>query len=251
LALPQPAAHEDIFMPAVNSSLTTSTTTPRAGFCEGFLASLPLGLSFAPFAVAFALAARAAGLGAAETVAMSLLVNAGASQFTAAALFAGGADGLSIVLATLVVNLRHIPFAISLAPLVANLRWFERAVLAFGLSDPTYAMSVRRLEAGEAGPAFLVGSGASLYVCWVLCTVAGLLIGGVIADPSSVGLQLVFPLSLLALLVPFLRSRAAWAAVLVGGGLALGIRLVLPGNWYILIAAIGGGLVGALLEARR
>ena len=238
----------------VGASVRLAAPRPaaRAAFWEGFLASTPLWLYIAPFGLAFALAAQAAGLSPAETVGMSILVNAGASQLTAVALLASGGDAVSIALATLVVNLRHIPFAVSLAPLLADLSWLRRAALGFSLSDPSYAMSVQRLQEREpGGAAFFLGSGASLYVSWVLCTLAGVLIGGGIPDPNSLGLHLVFPLSLMALLVPLLESRAARAAVFVAGGLALGARLVLPGNWPVLIAAIGGSLAGALLEARR
>ena len=213
---------------------------------------MPLWLYIAPFGLAFALAARAAGLSAAETIGMSVLVNAGVSQFAAVALFAGGGDLLSIALATLVVNLRHIPFAVSLAPLLAHLSWVRRAVLAFSLSDPSYALSVQKLqERAPGGAAFFLGSGVSLYVSWILCTIAGVLIGGGLPDPKSLGLHLVFPLSLMALLVPLLQSRATWVAVLVAGGLALGASLVLPGTWCILAAAAVGSVAGALVEARR
>ena len=61
----------------------------RAAFWDGVLASVPLWLYIAPFGLAFALAARAAGLSAAETIGMSILVNAGTSQFTAVGLLAG------------------------------------------------------------------------------------------------------------------------------------------------------------------
>ena len=232
--------------------LRTPWASGWVSFRQGFIAALPLWLSIAPVGVAFAVAAHAAGLGAAETIAMSLLVNAGAAQFTAVALLAGGADVLSIAVATLVVNLRHIPFAISLSPLLADLRWFRRAVLAFSLSDPSYAVSVQQLHARAPGSvAFFLGAGASLYVCWVLCTTAGVLIDDRIPNPESLGLHLVFPLSLMALLVPFLHSRPAWFAVIVAAGIALGLRPVLPGNAYILAAAVGGSLVGSLLEGRR
>jgi predicted branched-subunit amino acid permease len=183
---------------------------------------------------------------------MSVLVTAGASQLTAVALLGSGADAISIVLATLVVNLRHIPLAISLAPLLASVSRTRKAMLAFFLTDPSYGMSVQRLQGRERGAvAYFLGSGASLYVSWVVSTIAGLLIGGAISDPASLGLHLVFPLSLMALLVSMVQSRAAVATVLMAGILALGARLLLPGTSYIPVAAIGGTLAGALLEARR
>jgi predicted branched-subunit amino acid permease len=80
----------------------------RSDFWDGFFRTAPLWLGVAPFGAAYALAAREAGLSAPETIGMSLLVFAGSAQFAAAALFAGGAGSLAVLLTTLVVNLRHI-----------------------------------------------------------------------------------------------------------------------------------------------
>ena len=222
----------------------------RADLRRGFVDTLPLWLGAAPFGIAYALAARTAGLDAAQTLAMSLLVFAGASQFTAAGLFASGAGALSIVATTLIINLRHLLLTASLAPALRGVSALRRAGLAFGVTDESYAITVRHLLAGEAGPALLAGSNLSLYICWQLSTIAGLLVGGVIPDPASLGLSLVFPLSFTVLLLPYLTSRPAWIAALVAGVVGLGARLLLPGGWYILIAALVGSLAGALVEER-
>lgn len=217
---------------------------------RGFVATLPLWLGIAPFGVAYALAARTAGLSAAQTLAMSLLVFAGASQFTAAGLFAAGAGGPSIVLTTLIVNLRHLLLSASLAPRLRRLALWQRAGLAFGLTDESYAVSVQRVLDGQAGASLLLGANASIYVCWQISTLLGLSLGGLLPDPAALGLHLVFPLSFLVLLLPYLRTRVGRTAALVAGVVALLGRLMLPGSWYILIAALAGCLIGALLEER-
>ena len=68
---------------------------------NGFVAMFPLWLGVAPFGAIYAVSAQAAGLDAAQTLVMSLIVFAGASQFTAAGLFAAGAAPFAIVLTTL------------------------------------------------------------------------------------------------------------------------------------------------------
>lgn len=234
------------------SEMTTRAAgrTRRGEVWTGFVDTLPLWLGVMPFGVAYALAARTAGLSVLQTLAMSLLVFAGASQFTAAGLFASGAGGLSIVLTTLIVNLRHLLLTASLASALRSLSLARRLGLAFGVTDESYAVSVQRLLAGQAGPGLLLGANLSLYLSWQLSTLAGVLLGGVIPDPQALGLGLVFPLSFLVLLAPYLRSRPAWAAALVAGATALAGRLLLPGSWYILLAAVAGSLAGALMEER-
>ena len=59
-----------------------------AGFGAGFRAMLPLWIGVVPFAAAYAVSARAAGLDPLHAQLMSLLVFAGGAQFAAVALIA-------------------------------------------------------------------------------------------------------------------------------------------------------------------
>ncbi|HLW47467.1 MAG TPA: AzlC family ABC transporter permease [bacterium] len=223
---------------------TTSTE-----FWDGFLQSLPLWMGVAPFGAVYALAARAAGLNAPETIGMSVLVYAGSAQFAAAALFAGGAGALAILLTTFIMNARHILMSASLAPPLRRYPALSRAGAAFVVVDESYAMSVSRVLGGS-GPTFLVGAGVSLYLAWLAGTAAGVAITLGLARPGSVGLDLVFPLSFFVLLLPYLEAPPERIAAVVAGGLGLASRLFLPGPWYLLIAAIGGMLAGDASASR-
>lgn len=206
-------------------------------------------MGVAPFGAAYALAARAAGLTAFETIAMSVLVYAGSAQFAAAALFGTGAGPLAILLTTFIVNARSLLMSASLAPPL--LRWpaVVRAAAAFVIVDESYAMSVRMLN--SSGPSYLFGSGVCLYLAWLTGTAAGIAVSLGIGGLGTLGLDLVFPLSFFVLLLPYLTARPARVAAVVAGGLGLAVRLALPGPWYLLIAAIAGTLAGAAVEERR
>ena len=117
----------------------------RSGdFRAGFVATLPLWLGAAPFGAIYAVSALAAGLDWTQTLAMSLFVFAGASQFTAVGLFAAGASPFTIVLTTLIINARHAPLAASVAPFLRDARPSAKALLAFQLTDESYAIAMRR-----------------------------------------------------------------------------------------------------------
>jgi predicted branched-subunit amino acid permease len=79
----------------------------RREFWAGARATLPLVVGAVPFGIIFGAVAVNSGLSAWATAALSLFVFAGASQFVAAGLVAGGAGLLVIILTTFVVNLRH------------------------------------------------------------------------------------------------------------------------------------------------
>jgi 4-azaleucine resistance transporter AzlC len=222
----------------------------RAEFRAGYLAMLPLWLGAAPFGVIYAVSAVAAGLSPAQTIAMSLLVFAGASQFTAVGMVAAGAGPLAITLTTLVLNARHLLMSASLAPHLRGLSAWRRLLLAAQITDESYAVGIGRYLEGRGSPAFLAGCNLSLYTCWPLSAVAGVLLGGVVPDPAAYGLDLVFPLTFIGLAVPLLRERAARPVAAAAALLTVAGALWLPGTWYILLAGVAASGLGAWLGRR-
>jgi len=213
-------------------------------FWRGFSRCFPLWIGVIPFGIAYSLAAHTAGLSAVQTMAMSLLVFAGASQMTALGLFAGGFGAVPIITSTLVVNLRHILMSASLAPHTKPSGRLKRLAAAFGVTDESYAMTVREVTGREAGMDMLIGANANMYLCWQLSTAAGLLLGEAVPAQATSGLALVFPLSFTVLLLPYLRSRSTWVVAALSGCLALGARVLLPAGWYlpsIFAGGVGGG----------
>jgi len=207
----------------------------------------PLWLGVVPFGLAYAVLARGAGLSLVETQALSLLVFAGSSQVSAVGLFARGASGVGIVFTTLLLNVRHLLYGLSLGRDVPLTRR-QRLAAAFFLTDEAYGVSVAR---GARTFPFVLGAELSLYLTWNLATLAGALLGGVIPDPEKLGVDFVFPLAFLALLVPLLRRRLDVLVALAAGGLAWLLARSLPGGLPILIAGVVGSLLGAVLTRER
>src|SRR5215216_935886 len=214
-------------------------------FRAGFVATLPLWLGAAPFGAIYAVSALAAGLNWAQTLAMSLFVFAGASQFTAVGLFAAGIAPFTIVLTTLIINARHALLAASLTPFVRDARPGAKALLAFQLTDESYAIGMRRWLDGSGSLAFQFGANVSMYVIWQCSTIAGILLGNLIPNPTAYGLDLVFPLTFIGLLAPLLRERVSITVALLAAALAIGGALLMPGSWYLLLAGIVASGVGA------
>jgi len=101
--------------------------------------------------------ARQGGLSLGEIVAMCLLVSAGTAQFVALPMLAAGAPAWLLVVTTYIVNLRHYLMAASLAPYFATLSRWRLALLAHGLSDEAYALSLARFAHHPARPAYFAG----------------------------------------------------------------------------------------------
>ncbi len=204
---------------------------------------MPLWLGVVPFGIAYAVIARDAGLSLVETQALSVLVFAGSAQVSAVGLFARGAGGLEIVLTTFLLNVRHVLYGMSLArrvPMIPR----ERLVGAYFLTDEAYGVAVAR---GARTFPFVLGTELSLFVTWNLATLAGALLGGVIPDPEKLGVDFVFPIAFLALLVPLLRRRADVIVAVFAGVLAWLLAKGLPGGLPVLGAGVAGSLLGALI----
>jgi 4-azaleucine resistance transporter AzlC len=217
---------------------------PTTGaFRRGFWALAPLWLGVVPFALAYALTARSAGLSLIETQALSALVFAGSAQFSAAGLFAVGAPGAEIVLTTFLLNVRHLLYGVVLGRQF-SLRRRERPVAAFFLTDEAFGIAA---AATERSFGFLLGVELSLFTMWNLATLGGYLLGSALPDPERLGVDLIFPLAFLALLVPLVRTRVELAVALSSGVVAYVLARALPGGLPILVTGIGGSLLGAYL----
>ena len=93
-------------------------------FRAGLAAIAPVAAAAVPIGLLFGALAAEKGLGPAEVALMSLLVFAGAAQFVALDLWTTPPPVAAIVLANLVVNLRHVMMGLSLG---RSLDGFSRA----------------------------------------------------------------------------------------------------------------------------
>jgi 4-azaleucine resistance transporter AzlC len=215
---------------------------------RGFLAMLPLWAGVVPFALAFALLARTAGFSALETQGLSLLVFAGGAQIAIVTLYAGGAGAVAIVLTVLVLNLRHVLYGLSLSRQLGRRTRPPLSLLAFMLTDEAYGVTVREGLDGRGGPGFFLGASLSLYGVFNLATLAGVLVGRLLPDPQRLGLDFIFPLTFLALLLPLLRNWRQGVVAASSAIAALLLSRVTAGGVTILLAAITAAGLGVALD---
>jgi len=137
----------------------------------------------------------------------SLLVYAGASQYMMIPMLAAGLPIATIALATLVVNLRHVFYGLSLLdklPTEKPLRWY----LIFALTDETYSVLTTLPESTSRKQMVLI---AFLNQCWwVLGTLAGVILGAQ-AKMTLAGLDFCLAALFAVLTVEQWRKRASSA----------------------------------------
>jgi 4-azaleucine resistance transporter AzlC len=212
-------------------------------FWPGFRSIIPLWAGMIPFGMAYAVLARSAGLSIFETQLMSIIVFAGSSQFSGAGLFLTGASPVTIILTAFIINARHLLYGLSLGQKM-KLTWVQKLVGAYFLTDEAFGMTV---ASGQNNFAFLLGAELSVFVSWNVSTLVGSLISQTIPDPIALGIDFIFPLSFLAMLIPLLKNRLD---ILIGGVAGIGAfvlsnMLGLNSGLTILVIGVLGSLFGA------
>jgi 4-azaleucine resistance transporter AzlC len=222
----------------------------RQDLRRGLLASLPLVPGVVVFGLLYGMMARQVGLGPYEAWAMSAIVHAGSAQFIALGMWPT-AGAAAIILTTFVVNLRHLLLGASITPYLQGLSPGWKALLALWMSDESYALAITAYRQGTGSRWHFLGANLGIYLAWTTSGLLGALLGMAIPDPGRYGLDLVFPLAFLGLLVTFLDDRISVAVALAAGVLALAGRFWLPGAWYVIVAGLLGSVIGLLLEGWR
>jgi len=222
-------------------------------FRLGIRKMLPIVLGVIPFGLAYGVLAVQGGLTVAETMLMSLVVFAGASQFMAVGMFQTGVGGLTIVVSTLLINVRHLVMGLSLSPYLTETTPKWQRLLAFGLVDESYLTTITHYrEQGEpqGNPHFMLATGITMYVVWNLASLTGALAGNAISDPLKWGLDFAMPATFLTMLLPQVVSRRLFVVVAAAAIAATASSIFIPGKWYMMIAVVVGVATGLALELR-
>lgn len=236
------AAEESVAPPAMEGT-----------FWTGLKAASPVVLGYLPIGFAFGVLARTAGLTVAEVGLMSLLVYAGSAQFIGAGMVAAGAALPAIISTTFLVNLRHLLMSTALVPSLKGNRPWQNTLLAYGITDETFAVNASLLQGRPVGPAFVAGLHMTSHFSWVAASVVGALAGSASIDTAKYGLDFALPAMFVGLLMPNLRgpdARSRSVSALVAAALAVGITLLFPGgsSWSIIAATLVAATVGVLLK---
>lgn len=223
---------------------------PDRPYLDGLRGGLPFLLVVVPFGMLFGVVGTEAGLNIVEVMGFSMLVIAGAAQFTAIQLMNENAPVLVILASSLAVNLRMAMYSASIAPYLGPLPIWKRALSAYFLVDQTYAVSIARFQAQpnmslRARLAFHLGAATPICLLWYPSTYLGAVAGTRI--PPDYALDFALPITFLALIAPALTSLAHVAAALTATILSL-LFVGMPFSLGIIAAAICALLVGAQVE---
>ena len=218
------------------------TRTQR--YLAGMRAGVPVIFGFVPVGIAFAIMARQAGFSALQTCGMSLFVFAGASQMMAAGMYGQGAGLLAIILATFILNLRHLIMSTCVMNRMKDGSPIARLLAAFGVTDESFALFTTEKEE-NCFLFYFLGMITVTYSSWNV----GTLIGAVASDflPAIVTASLGIALyaMFIGLLVPSLPGNGRLALlVLLTVVCNTLLSQVMASSWALIVSTLVCALIG-------
>lgn len=229
------------------AAAATARTTAATDFLRGARDILPIVVATIPFGLVFGAIASHDGLSLGDSVLLSALTFAGASQFAALEFWAHPLPFLTIILSVTAVNLRLMLYSAAIARRIAQ---WPPAARYFGLSllsDPIYALAELRGE--RLTPAYYFGLALPLYVNWIVTTAVGFLFGNLIREPEAIGLDFVVVAYFIHLLGGFRQRPNAAAVILASAAGSVLAYLALGSPWHFAGGALAG-MGAAVLLAR-
>jgi 4-azaleucine resistance transporter AzlC len=238
-------------MPVPATSAAPTLASNPSTFTDGLRDIAPVMLATIPFGTVFGALATKEGLSVEESLLMSGLVYAGASQFVALEFWANPLPFWTILLSVLAVNLRHVLYSAALGRKMVH--WSPAArYLGFAfLVDPTFA--VAELKGGpRLSAAYYFGLAVPLYANWLVMTALGAIFGALIRRPEAFGLDFVVPAYFIYLIVSF-RKRPNALPIVVAAGRGRSSLISRQGrHGHIAGGAFAGmGIAGLLVKERE
>lgn len=207
--------------------------------------AIGIGIAVAAYGFVFGAQGVATGLSLAQTMALSLLMFTGASQFALVGVLGAGGTGVAAALTALMLGARNALYGLRMAPLL-QVTGAKRLLAAQWTIDESTAMALaceNHTDERAARVAFWA-TGASIYVFWNLSTLLGGLGAKALGDPRTLGLDAVIPAAFLALLWPRLKGREPWAIAVLAATAAILLTPVLHPGLPVLAAALVAIIAG-------
>lgn len=222
----------------------------RVRFFHGFRYGAPIMLGYAPVSFAFAVAAVGSGLPWWLVVLISLTNFTSAGQAAGADLLVAGAPLYEIGAAVFVINIRYMLMSLSLTQKLVNTPVYKKLILANGVTDEIYFLSMQRKDLNGW---FFAGLSAGPYLGWVGGTLLGAVAGALLPVSVSSALGIALFAMFIAIIMPQAKaSRPVLLMSLLAAGLSALFFYTpflkeVPSGWALIICAVAAAALGAWL----
>ena len=216
-------------------------------FMRGMIDVAPHMLSVIPFGIICGAIGVELGFNPYLVYAMSIIIFGGASQIVFLQLLSGGASSIVAVTSVGVINSRHLLYGAVISEYLEKLSFIKKLLISYFVVDQGFAESnkfFKKNKTEENLHYHLIGTGGTLWICWQIATLAGIILGSFV--PEELGLKFAIPLTFIAIVVQDLKKLDHVIVMLVCGISSL-LFFDAPFKSYILISPVIALFVAALL----
>ncbi len=214
-----------------------------------FSVSLGVGLATGLYGISFGAIAATSHLDIWQTMALSLLMFSGGSQFAFIGVFAtGGTASLGAAVASAwLLGVRNGFYAVRMAPIL-NKVGLAKLIPAMVTIDESTLVSISQEGIKNQRLGFRL-TGGFVYLFWNAATLLGFILGNAIGDVSKFGLDAAAAAAFVALIWARLDTFQARLVALIAISLAVALTPALPAGIPVLVAGISAVVIG-WFEAR-
>ncbi len=206
---------------------------------EQSVTAVSLGVGFATglYGISFGALSVAAGLDIWQTMALSLLMFSGGSQFAFIGVVATGAGVVPAILSAWLLGVRNGFYAIRMNP-VLSVRALLKPVAAQLTIDESNAVSLLGEPDRKKERLGFWLSGIAVFVFWNVFTFVGAVVGAQLGNPTDWGLDAAAAAAFLGLIWPRLNQSKLLVLAVASAFVATALSAVLPAGIPVLLTAV-------------
>ena len=198
-----------------------SISENKTAFRDGMRDGIPIGWGYLAVAFSLGIAARNAGLNAAQACLASLLCNASAGEYAGFTVIAANASYIEMAFLTLIANARYILMSCAMSQRMSpSTGSFHRIIMGFDITDELFGIAMAR--PGSLNPYYTYGAMLVSIPMWAAGTAIGTAAGNILplslVSAFSVALYGMF---LAVIIPPARRDRVICLIVAVCFALSL------------------------------
>ncbi|MBY5034302.1 AzlC family ABC transporter permease [Streptococcus gallolyticus] len=162
----------------------------KKSFVQGMQDAIPVGLGYVSIGLAFGIVAAGSGWSWWEVALSSIFVYAGSAQFALVSLLLIGDSLLAIAMTVFLINLRNMLMSLHATTFFKKAPLWEGMLIGTLITDESYGVLMgEAVHNDHIATNWMHGNNVFSYLSWILATVTGALLGAMIPNPSSFGLD--------------------------------------------------------------
>jgi len=218
-------------------------------FKEAFQRTIPVMFGYIPIGIAFGFLLTQSGYFWFYAVLMSIVIYSGATQFLAIGFFVNHSGMIEIAVTTLLLNLRHSFFGLSLIRKFSGVSRVK-PYLIFALTDETYALLTTTEEPEQSSKTcyyFYIYFLNHLY--WIIGTLIGALLGQVVKTDLR-GMEFALTSLFVVLVIEQYKKVRSLRPFLIGASAGIACLIFVASQYNLLVSILSGTTMLLLLRKK-